>query len=358
MIAGPHYSPHAFKDTPLADVLPIEPVAKVPPEPDERTDKFRVELTPIGRQHSIFSFNANDHENALIWQRLAPMYWWSSGFRLKPLAEVLAVHPQQKSSPAVDRGGETRQPLVVQQFVGSGRTMFFGFDETWRWRFREDEIYFNNFWIQTMRHLARHEINRTLLRLDRQTPYRAGEPIKVTVKFPENASGPGLEAKLPKGEVKVLVQYWPPGKEGRGEELEVNAIQLAKIEGSRASYEGPFTRTREGRYKFTLNIPDVSKQQPGGQKPNAEATVELPPGELDRLRMNQQEMTQAAETTQGHFYTVANANELLSDLPPGVRVSLSTAQPPFLLWNHTAIFLLALFLLTAEWLLRKRKHLL
>ena len=64
---------------------------------------------------------------------------------------------------------------------------------------------------------------------------------------------------------------------------------------------------------------------------NTEATVELPPGELDRLRMNQQEMTQAAEATQGRFYTLATADNLLDDLPAGYRVSLSTPHgaPPF-----------------------------
>jgi hypothetical protein len=45
-------------------------------------------------------------------------------------------------------------------------------------------------------------------------------------------------------------------------------------------------------------------------------------------------MTQAAEATQGHFSTLANADNLLDDLAPGFRVSLSTPRPPLLLWNH------------------------
>jgi hypothetical protein len=69
-------------------------------------------------------------------------------------------------------------------------------------------------------------------------------------------------------------------------------------------------------------------------------------------------MTQAAEATQGHFYTLATADNLLDDLPPGYCVSLSTPRPPLLLWNHWLVFLLGLGLMTAEWVLRKRKHLL
>ena len=67
-------------------------------------------------------------------------------------------------------------------------------------------------------------------------------------------------------------------------------------------------------------------------------------------------MMQAADATQGEFYTLANADELLEDLPPGVRVSLNTPRPPIVLWNHWFIFMLV-FLVTSEWILRKRKHL-
>ena len=57
-----------------------------------------------------------------------------------------------------------------------------GIDETWRWRFREDEFLFNRFWVQTIRYLSRTRITKTDMRLDRQTPYRLGEPIKVLVR--------------------------------------------------------------------------------------------------------------------------------------------------------------------------------
>lgn len=357
MIAGPNYSPHAFRDTPLAEVLPIEPGPKVPVEPEERLDSFRLQVTPAGRHHPIFRFSSDDAENQSIMQRLAPMYWWSEGYRIKPLAEVLAVHPLQKLQGATS-GQDPRHPLVVQQFVGSGRSMFFGFDETWRWRFREHEIRFNHFWIQAMRYLSRSRITRTVLRLDRQTPYRVGEPITVTVQFPDNAPVPGKPGvnKLDlKDDVKVIVEYRP---EGDRADPENQTLSLKKVKGSLTSYEGLLTQTREGKYHFWLSSPDVSKEDPSGQKPSADARVDRPPGELDRLRMNQEEMTQASEATRGRFYTIAAANSLLDDLPAGIRVSLNASRPPWLLWNHVLCFALVLFLLTAEWILRKRKHML
>jgi hypothetical protein len=355
MIAGNEFSPHAYKGTPLADVLPIEP--GVPPaQAEELAEGYQPVLTAIGRRHPVFRLNANDAENMSIWARLKPMYWWSEGYRTKPLAEILVVHPRRR---AEGKGRGEGHPLAVQHFVGAGRSMFFGFDETWRWRFREDEVHFSNFWIQAVRYLSRSRVSRTTLRLDRQTPYRTGEPIKVTVQFPENVVAPNQKPgeKGPgKLDVKVLVEHRPAGT--KGGETEVQTLQLAKVEGSWATYEGLLVRTREGKYKFTLTTPDVSKQQPSGERPNAEAIVVQPPGELDRLRMNLEELKQAAESSGGQFYTLATADRVLDELPPGERIVINTPRPPQPLWNHVLAFALVLGLLGSEWLLRKRKHLL
>jgi hypothetical protein len=130
------------------------------------------------------------------------------------------------------------------------------------------------------------------------------------------------------------------------------------VEGSWGSYEGTINRTREGKYHMKLLSPDVRKTQPDNVQPSADATVELPPGELDRLRMNREELAKAADDTQGGFYTLATADQVLDDIPkPGVP-SFNSGRPPLLVWNHALVFCLVMLLLTAEWLLRKRKHLL
>jgi hypothetical protein len=69
-------------------------------------------------------------------------------------------------------------------------------------------------------------------------------------------------------------------------------------------------------------------------------------------------MKRAADETHGRFYTLADADRLLDDLPAGTRIAVNTPQPPRLLWNHFTMFALALGLLGSEWALRKRKHLL
>jgi hypothetical protein len=345
MIAGPRYGPHAYHGGPLRDILPIQVVS--PPAADtDLKGPFHPELTAIGRFHPIFRFSPDEGGNAAIWNHLAPMYWWSEGFRTQPAAEVLLMHPGRPASETARTaaGMENGQPLAVQQFVGAGRSLFFGFDESWRWRLREDERHFNQFWIQTVRYLARSWLGRIDLHLDRQAAYRRGEPIRVTVRFPDDAPPPPADTR-----VEVLVVRRSP----RGDESEKETLQLAKVEGSRATFEGLLTRTPDGEYQMWLAAPVVAEP-----RPHAEARVSPPPGEMEQLRMNQADLERAAEETHGKFYTLADADRLPQDLPAGARITLSTPQPPLLLWNHLAVFALALGLLASEWALRKQRHLL
>jgi uncharacterized membrane protein len=359
MIAGTTFSPHAYRNTPLADVLPIEPtVDRLPPEPDKRTEKLWPDLTKSGQVHPIFKFSNDDKENALIWAKLAPMYWSSSHYRAKQVAEVLAVHPHLKAEGKLNANQGDRLPLIVQQYVGSGRSMFFGFDETWRWRIREDEVRFNTFWVQTMRYLSRGRSNRTDLRLDKQRPYPVGEPITVTVRFPDGAAGPDGIRLSDSTDVKVVVEYRPPASDKDGGETEIKTLGLTKIPGSWGAYEAKVDHTREGKYRMRLLTPDVRKWQPDGESPSADAVVIPPPGEMDRLRMNANELTKAADATQGHFYTLATADQVVDDVPPGVTVKFSSNQPPLEFWNHAIVFCAIMLMLTAEWFLRKRKYLL
>jgi hypothetical protein len=353
MIAGPRYSPWAYKDSPLRDVLPVQPSGVSPPE-GEYAMGFRPELTSVGRFHPILRFSPDEAANQAIWNHLAELHWWTEGYRIQRAAEVLLVHPKRPApdSSRAGSGGESGYPLFVQQFVGSGRSMFLGFDESWRWRFREDELRFNQFWIQTVRYLARSRLGRVFLRIDRQTPYRRGEPIKITVRFPDDAPPPDAETK-----VEVLATRRPlaraDGTPRTRAPVEKETLRLTKLEGSRATYEALLTRTPEGEYRFRLSAPLVSEPVP-----QADCHVLSPPGEMDQLRMNRDDMKSAADATHGRFYTLAEADRLVDDLPAAARITLNTPQPPRLLWNHFTIFALVLGLLGTEWILRKRKHLL
>ncbi len=342
-LAGSQATPSKLFGTPLGELLPVAP-AEVAATDDPATpiaDGYRPKFTPFGRSHALLRLLSDDGENAKLWANFKPLYWASSGYRRKPTAEVLAVHPDR----VADGYPGEKHPLILQQFVGSGRVMFFGFDETWRWRFRAGEERYNQFWLQAVRTLSRNRVTRPEVRTDKQTNYRRDEPIRLTVRFPDDAPPPAEDAP-----VRVKVERTPL-KPGGPSESQI--VQLARVEGTRAEYQTLLTRTPEGQYRFELTDPAVT-----GSRPRAEAKVLPPPGERDRIDMDRQALSRAAAESRGKFYTLADADKLVDDLPEVVRVPLNQPVPPVPLWNHAATFTLLLSLLGAEWLLRRRARLL
>jgi hypothetical protein len=365
VIAGERFMPHAYRDTPLKEILPIDLTggdAAGDRGGDPIAEGYQLELTPFGRLHPIFRFVPDEQENDKVWAGLKKMYWYAENYTPKRAAEVLAVHPTVRAvgkAEGAPRDAADHHPLVVHHFVGAGRVLFLGFDETWRWGFRENQVYFNRFWIQSIHYLARGRTGRIELRLDRQAPYRRGEPIKVMVRFPEEAPAPD-----PKGEVKVVVERRNPALAG---DTEVRTVQLLKVlnsqpregepnkeeERSSRYYETLLTQTPEGEYRFWLSEPSVPNP-----KPHAEGRVLAPPGEMQRLRLAQQEMERAADDSGGKFYSIADAGRVVDEIPIGTRLTVNAHGPPFHMWNHFVLFLMALGLLTVEWIMRKQKNLL
>lgn len=350
VIAGEHATPHRFFDTPLAEILPVSRSStKDPPRPTSEESpivgSYQPRLTPVGAGHPIFRFASNESDNATVWNRLKPMYWFASGYIRKQTAEVLAVHPDR---PSEEDPGELH-PLVLQQFSGAGRTLFLGFDETWRWRWRSEEEQFNRFWRQAITVLSRNRVRRIELKTDKQTGYRRDEPIKITAQFPDDAPPPG-------DTVKVGLERCPlrdaSGRTIAGDS-ETQTLTLVKVRGSRATYETTLTRTPVGEYRFVLTDP-----VPAGLKPKSEARVLPPPGERDRLELNRSDLTRAAVESRGKFYSFPEAENLIDELPEVARLPLNQPCPPMPVWNHAVTFALLLLLLGCEWILRKRERLL
>ncbi len=343
MIAGERDAPQAYKDTPLAELLPIDLIGDRPADGEDRDrpNSYRLELTPTGRIHPIFRLASDEKENDDIWRRLRGMFWYADGYEAKPAAEILAVHPSEKAQ-GTSKG---KLPLVLQHFVGTGRVMLFGFNETWRWGFRDDQVYFNRFWIQTVRFLSRNRSDRYEIVLDQQVPYSRGQGIKVTVRYPSDVDPP------PEGStVKVTLEQTNPTRPRL-------PLKLVKAPGSRGTYQGVETDTPEGTYTFTLTELHNGKSPPA-PLPRVSCKVLSPPGEMHGLRLNQPELETAAENTHGEYFSLADADKLPAKIPTVARPSVNVPGPPSLVWNHILVYMLVLSLVSTEWLLRKKKNLL
>lgn len=375
-LVGEQSGPAAFAGTPLAGIMPVV-VSGVPPKPTPEdqplTEGYQPKLTTAGAAHPLFRFHPDSARSAQIWQGLRPLYWYARGYRRKPAAEVLAVHPGRPAEGAVGTTAE-RHPLVLQQFVGAGRVVFLGFDDTWRWRWRNDEEHFNRFWLQAVRLLARTRVGRVRVQLDRQAPYREGDRIVVMARFPDDAPPPA-----PGTAVRVMLQRsplpGPDGTPGKGE-AETEILTLgpppvlagtdpdAPARADRArTFQAVVTRTPVGAYRFTLVEPSGAAPRPW-----AEGRVLPPLRERDRVDMDHAALTAAAgvwkrprpdgtEEPQP-FYTLANAEQVFDELKDLHGKPLPEAAPPYTVWDQPLTYVLVALLFVTEWLLRKRERLL
>lgn len=335
LIAGPSYMPAAYRDTPLARLLPFVADSANYPDPAHAiTEGFVVQPTDIGLASPAMQLGDTPEETAEIWRNLAPLYWLLELPELKPGVRVLAEHPT--------RGGvdERRLPVFCLQYVGAGKVLFHATDETWRWRYRVGDVYFARYWVQTIRYLCRTKLTdagrAVLLTTDRRE-YAQGEMVRLRARFADERLAPADDAG-----VMVVVEL--PGRQ-------TQRIQLRRTAAGRGVFEGALNRPTPGDYHAWIASPSVE-----GQAPAVDFTVNPPAGEFAQVRMDAAEMRRAAEETGGRFYTLDTADELLDDLPPGQQVPIETL-PPCPLWNRWPVLALFLGLLVTEWIVRKRRGL-
>lgn len=150
-LSGPNFNPSAYAATPLEALLPIVPdtlltreaAAQREPEP------FQLQLTRLGESSPYLQMDSDPEENKRIWEAFPGVRWTAPVSRVKPGAEVLLVDPRPERS-----GRYGMLPVFAMQGFGSGQCVYFGTDETYRWRSRTGEKYYSILWGQIMQTLA------------------------------------------------------------------------------------------------------------------------------------------------------------------------------------------------------------
>jgi hypothetical protein len=334
-LAGPRYLPWLYQDNPeVKALLPVElgdrQTTAGDALPSEIARGVTVRPTPLGLQNPALQLGDTVEETERIWLALPPLYWLFPTDQLKPGAQVLAhLQASTRRSPL---------PLICFQYVGAGRVLFHAIDSTWRWRLGAGDAYFARYWVQTIRFLARGKLGGVGVQLtsDRRE-YRRGEPIELRARFLDPHLAPAGD------EATVVVEA--AGQPRRRVVLRRNAA----VDGV---FQASLTDLPAAQYEALLSEP----AQPG-KPPATRFSVAAPAGEMERPQMDAATLSRCAETSRGKFYTVANAEQLLSDLPAGRRVPVENL-PPISLWNRWWMLAAFLAALTAEWILRKRKGML
>jgi len=330
------FGPDGFRTTALAEALPVD-FAGGPPYQSE--DPFSLELTEEGRRHPIFEVSGDRTKDAATWASAPQLSGTSLVRGAKPGADVLAVDPNARV------GGKPAVVVAVQRF-GAGHTMVLAADTTWRWSRltrvlgRSDTLY-ARFWSQTVRWLSGRSLDdqRPPLVVSTDRPdYDVGKAVTVrAVRQPR--AGQDLSA----AEVAVEVV----GPSGRSA-----SVPLRGSSAEPDAFTGTFYPAAGGRYEVaaTLN---------GGGKPLAnQATEFLVHGsdlELSDPGTNRAALRSLASATGGQYVEAKDAESLAAKIPHRERRTSRVERSEF--WNSPALFYGFLGFVTAEWLLRRRNHL-
>ena len=142
--AGPKYMPHAYKDTPLAPILPIV----IPDKPQDPKALFkagyRIQITDAGLKSGVFNIKPDADQNQEIYeQEAAELFWFAMDVQPAPNAQVLAQHSTAKTK-------DQPLPLLVATDIDKGKSIYIGTDETWRWRFYTGEKLHETFWLNLL----------------------------------------------------------------------------------------------------------------------------------------------------------------------------------------------------------------
>ena len=362
VIAGPQNMPHAYADTPLADLLPVTFKAETVPQVPSPENSFRLALTGDGRENVIMRQTTNPEENAAVWESIPEIYWRHPVLRTKEGATVLAyAQPtlppdflpkkgalaSEKPSDQVvrqRRDFERQNPLIVYHSISMGQVMFLAFDQTWRLRYRIGDTYHHRFWGQVLRWATAGKLpsgtDTVKLGTDRSR-YAPQAPVRVRAKIARKDFSP-----IVSDEVAVNVF--------EGDKL-ILTKKMQYLEHSPGLYDADLGELPGGAYRVELVAPAAKAvlEEDRVSSVSTEFTVDpSTPVEQAELVPDRGLLARMANLTGGAVTDPSRADRVLESLGPPSHVEVDRYE--YVLWDSWPLLLLMVMVATGEWLLRKK----
>lgn len=318
---------------PLAELLPVELDLRIADQTQGLGAAYDTawpwSLTPQGAFHPLALVVDGREESKLMWERMPGFFWMFPVAGLKPAATPIVTH----GSPRVRQADGKEMTLIAGQTVGTGRVLYSGTDETYRWRGVHRTAY-ERFWVKGIRWLFEGRLRagsaRTRIHLSAER-VELGETVRIEVDARDERLEPLLEPAIA---LKVV-------REG-GLEENLACTPTAGVPGR---YEATLRATSLGFYRIEGAFGANAVLQV------ARAAVESEgPVDLTTLRG-------IASSEGGRV--LADPGELLAAVRAVPSFSTTDVfRTPYPIWDTWATVAALVILLAAEWWLRKRFNLL
>jgi len=329
-----------YINTPVAKMLPVElepgevnqarqvqqqvSVVRTPQE------EFALKLTPEGRREPMLHLDADASKNDVRWRAMPTLKGYSWVKRAKPGATVLAIHPN-------DRNEFGKRILIAIQNYGSGKSMVFVPNSSWRWHMLGDDDSHEKFWRQVAKWLTTTPKERIKLQIEKSS-YSFKEPVLIDAVAYDEKYEPTNHAQ-----VRATIT----DSEGNKKEL-----ALKQVLGKDGLYRARFVPPKRGEYTVdvTGSLYDVPLGEQHGLFEAAESYVEF-----TRAELNSNLLMTLAQISGGQYYPLEEAHKMIDEIPL-IKSGASTMVDKEL-WDMPLIFLAIMLFLAIEWFIRKRRGL-
>ena len=325
-LAGPEFNPAAYKGTPLEPLFPVD----LDSVGDQAAYILRpkapqkLELTPAGEASPLLKLAEAPAGNRAIWNEFPGVRWVAQSVRPKPTAETLLATFNQT-------------PVIATQTFGRGQTLYFGTDETYRWRSKVGSKYFIRIWTQIIQSFALERLqgasDKVQLRPDKPVVY-VGDPVNLSGRVFDEQFKPLDQSRLEGEFVR---------EDGAGV-AQTFALDLSPE--TPGLYAGTWTPRQPGSYLF---VPYLDR------KAVVRFEVRSRDAELLNPAMEKQTLETLAAETKGRFLTESD----LAKLPELLKTTMATIprDKTIDLYKLWPLLVLAALLLFMEWTLRRLSRL-
>lgn len=334
VLAGPKNNPFRYAGTPLEPLLPIQldPALTEEQFGQRSREPIPLKLTTQGEYSPLLRLAEDTLENRQIWNTFPGVRWTARTAGARPTAQVFLVD----TNPDHAVGGRPN-PVLAQQPYGQGTVMYFGFDETYRWRSRLGEKFYAQIWNQIIQNFSLERqlgASATTQITSDRPEYQVGDKVVISGKILTRSFAPLEEATVP----GTLV--FRGNEEGAREEP--SEMRLVAVPDQSGLYQMEFTASKPGEYRFfPLRDPRAIVR----------FTVSSPKLEQTETAMNASLLQAMADASGGKFFREESLHAL-PDLLAGRAATVPTFKKRELYyspWWMVALMILA----CGEWLLRR-----
>ncbi|MBN2243243.1 MAG: hypothetical protein JW793_11190, partial [Acidobacteria bacterium] len=326
------YAQGGYGNTPLEDVLPLHLGRGAAAAGGFRNSEYSIRLTGYGAQHPICRLSLSEDRNLERWRGAPNLVGYNPTGGPKPGATVLAR--------AGVPGDENPDPVILAfQRFGRGKAVAFTTASSWRWRMQQDHAdnFHELFWRQMLRWLVSDVPDPVAVRTERHS-YSPDDVAVLEADVHDESFLPLNDVRL-SGSVKA-----PSGQ--------VTPVSLAREFGSEGRYSGAFRPQEDGIHEVVCEAfrGDKSLGSASTLFRVAESTEEF-----HQAALNSGLLRRLSSETGGRYYSIGDLDTLAEDISYVKKGAFRVEEKD--LWDMPFLFLLLVGLVSAEWILRKRKGL-